>query len=277
MQFRSASLRPRRGSQVMYTPSESGELNPGRSPISTTAKGACSASPIASPTATRPCSTTHTGANRQPAMRGRTCLYQMQRVPLYGQGREPIRDHEDNVVFPRGEQRRRILAQRAAQVRPPQVGGPVPGLALQRQRRQSASAQFIAQHAHVDGRMDCIACPRMRQLKVEQRTCRQAHPGTFEADPRRGVTAQRLARRVRHLHRRQIRIGGAWSVFRSRLTNIESTRETPVHSTATAHHCAARPQTPAPAASPRSASGTAHRETMCFDNAASRRPPRARP
>ena len=68
--------------------------------------------------------------------------------------------------------------------------------------------------------MDRIACPRMRQLKVEQRTRRQAHPGSFQADPRRGVTAQRLARCVRHLRRRQIQIRFAWFVFGSRLPSI---------------------------------------------------------
>ena len=63
MQFRSESLLPGRDSQVTETPRESGELSPGQSPISTTAKGAGSAAPIASPMATRPCSTRHTGAN----------------------------------------------------------------------------------------------------------------------------------------------------------------------------------------------------------------------
>ena len=61
MQLRRSSSKPTVGAHVRYRPRLSGELRPGRSPISTSTAFACSNCPTSSPMATRPCATMYTG------------------------------------------------------------------------------------------------------------------------------------------------------------------------------------------------------------------------
>ena len=69
-QLRSESTRPARGSKVRYAPRESGDDIPGRSPMSTSTMRPPRAMAISSPSATRDCSATTTGATDQPGRRG---------------------------------------------------------------------------------------------------------------------------------------------------------------------------------------------------------------
>src|ERR1700723_4805868 len=192
-------------------------------------------------------------------------------MPLHCQSRKTIRDDEDSIVFPRGKQLRRLFAQRPPKIRPPEISNPIPGPAFECQRRQPTPPEFIAKHSHVDGCMNRIPCPRMRQLKIKQRTCPQPHPGALQADPRRSVTPQRFSRRERHLCRSEIQFRFDPLSF----VHTPPTREKPEHLTSTGHRCSARPQTPGPAEVPEHAAGITHREIMSSDSEASLRLPRA--
>ncbi|KAI3488917.1 hypothetical protein L1887_46947 [Cichorium endivia] len=94
-----AFLQERTGSIRVGQPRLSGELRPGRSPIRITVIRAPSSSPISSATATRPCSTSITGAVDQPSpaicssrrlRNGRVCRCNRQ-------GRETVGDHDGQV------------------------------------------------------------------------------------------------------------------------------------------------------------------------------------
>ncbi len=91
-------------------PRLSGELRPGRSPISTTTQRQPSAWPIGSPMATRPCSTTATGAIVQPGSwrsSGSSEAEQRWCVALHRQRRQSVGDDDAEIgtVLPRRRRR----------------------------------------------------------------------------------------------------------------------------------------------------------------------------
>ena len=113
-------------------------------------------------------------------------------VVLHGAGREPVGDHERDVVRAGFEHARAFRAHPPAEVGSLQVDGPIGGGAAHRDRREVA--ELRRDRGEVDGRVHGVAGPGVGGLELQQPRGRHAVASSPEPDPGGGVAAQHRPR-----------------------------------------------------------------------------------
>ncbi len=172
-------------------PANPASLVPAARRSSTTAISAPSAAPISSPIATRPCSTTHTGASSNPLRSRKQFLQQLGCMPLHSQSRKPIRNNQRQLPSP--VQRKACqgtsagLIKLPAKIRPLQVGRSIRCGRMQSQHLAAANLfQFRRQSSAFHPRVDSVASLCMCPLKVKQIARLQAHASPPQSHASRG-------------------------------------------------------------------------------------------